>query len=106
MKKKIITALTAMALVFTLAGCSVTVNGPAAGQTEGEKTKAVKSYPLMLLYGLFDKLIKGIGKVLSLLKLKYGIVEILVEPPVVSDKQLRVMVFPVVHRISPELSRG
>ncbi len=39
MKKNIVSVITALALVFSLAGCSVTVNGPAGGQTEGEKTQ-------------------------------------------------------------------
>ncbi len=39
MKKNIVSVITALVLVFSLAGCSVTVNGPAGGQTEGEKTQ-------------------------------------------------------------------
>ena len=34
MKKNFVTIVTALALVLSLAGCSVTVNGPAAGQTQ------------------------------------------------------------------------
>ena len=39
MKKNIVSVITSLALVFSLAGCSVTVNGPAGGQPEGEKTQ-------------------------------------------------------------------
>ena len=34
MKKNFVTIVTALVLVLSLAGCSVTVNGPAAGQTQ------------------------------------------------------------------------